>query len=49
MAWPLMVAVVGWLPWLLATVRVLPVAEGRGAWRGILMWRTLSLLDVQLS
>jgi hypothetical protein len=40
----LIVASVGLLPLLLATVSVLPVAEGRGACSGILIWRTLSML-----
>jgi hypothetical protein len=37
---------VGLLPLLLATVSVLPVADGRGACSGISMWRTLSLMVV---
>jgi len=43
---PLMRASVGWLPLLLATVSVLPVADGRSACRGISMWRALSLMVV---
>ena len=37
---------IGLLPLLLATVSVLPVADGRGACSGISMWRTLSLMVV---
>lgn len=43
---PLIWTSVGLLPLLLATVSVLPVADGRGACSGISMWRTLSLMVV---